>query len=73
MVRWVVALLSGGLFFAFAAKVDAGNGGASAFASALWQTAQTKAGSYEIHSRHRLPDGSPEYVNALILESSPYL
>jgi uncharacterized protein YyaL (SSP411 family) len=73
MVRWVVALIAGGLLFAFAAKVDAGNGGASASASALWQTAQTKAGSYDIHSRHRLPDGSPEYVNALILESSPYL
>lgn len=39
----------------------------------LWEAARSKAGSYEIHGQHRLPEGGPEYVNALILETSPYL
>lgn len=73
MALSVVALLAGSFLFGLVAEVEAGSGGASAAGPALWQAAQTKAGSYEIHSRHRLPDGSPEYVNALIHESSPYL
>lgn len=72
MARMGVARLAGGLLCALAAEVAAGDG-ESASALALWQAAQAKAGSYELHGRHRLSDGSPEYVNALILESSPYL
>jgi len=61
----------GGVIVAFAAVSACGTWAASV--QELWEAARAKAGSYEVHGRHRLEEGKPEYVNALILESSPYL
>ncbi len=42
----------------------------SARLRAAWDA---RATGYVPRTRHRLPDGSPQYVNRLLLESSPYL
>ena len=39
----------------------------------LLQVQQQKMGQYVVRTEHKNADGSPQYVNRLILESSPYL
>lgn len=39
----------------------------------LWRAFEAKGPDYEPRSEHLEPDGSPHYVNRLILEDSPYL
>lgn len=39
----------------------------------LWQAYEAKGPDYEPRSEHLEPDGTPHYVNRLILEDSPYL
>ncbi len=42
-------------------------------AARLWAAYEAKGPGYEPRSEHRRPDGSPVYLNRLILEDSPYL
>ncbi len=39
----------------------------------LWRAFRDKGPGYVPRTRHLRPDGRPQYINALILESSPYL
>ncbi len=66
---WVTSGLLAALLFA--ANVAARTG--DTHGARLTDAARAKAGSYEIHTRHRTLDGLPEYTNDLILETSPYL
>src|SRR5712691_9407134 len=46
---------------------------APALETVLRQALVAKGPGYEPRTRHRNPDGSPEYTNRLILDDSPYL
>ena len=39
----------------------------------LHEATRAKGAAYVARTRHKQPDGSPQYTNRLVLESSPYL
>jgi uncharacterized protein YyaL (SSP411 family) len=47
--------------------------GDAAFQRKLREAIAARGADYQARTRHKNPDGSPKYVNRLILEGSPYL